>query len=77
MVKIPRVTTLGKTAKGPFQFLRYLNKDRLSAELIYPYGVEKIKVGGKTYISAKTFKESTSNIAPALVNRDDFKLSPE
>ena len=47
MVKTPKVTALGKKAKGPFMFLRYLTKDWMSAELVHPYQLDKIKVGGK------------------------------
>ena len=75
MVKTPKVTALGKKAKGPFMFLRYLTKDRMSVELVHPYQLDKIKVGGIWYFNAKTFKVSTSNIAPAKVNRDDFTLT--
>ena len=74
MVKTPKVIALGKKAKGPFMFLRYLTKDQMSAELVHPYHFDKIKVGGKQYFNGKTFRESTSNIAPAKVNRDDFTL---
>ena len=77
MVKTPKVTTLGKKAKGPFMFLRYLTKDWMSAELIHPYHLDKIKVGGKQYFNAKTFRESTSNIALSKINRDDFTLTSE
>ena len=77
MVKTPKVTALGKKSKGPLIFLRYLTKDRMSAELVHPYKLDKIKVGGKQYFNAKTFKESTSNIALAKVNRDDFTLTLE
>ena len=77
MVKTPKVTTLGKKVKGPFMFLRYLTKDRMSAELVHPYQLDKIKDGEKQYFNAKTFRESTSNIAPAKVNRDDFTLTLE
>ena len=44
MVKTPKVTALGKKAKGLFMFLRYLTKDRTSAELVHPYQLDKIKV---------------------------------
>ena len=47
MVKTPKVIALGKKAKGPFMFLRYLTKDRIGAELIHPYQLDKIKVGDK------------------------------
>ena len=77
MVKTPKVTVLGKKTKGPFMFLRYLTKDRMSAELVHPYQLDKIKVGGKQYFNAKIFRESTSNIALAKVNRDDFTLTLE
>ena len=46
MVKAPKVTALGKKAKGRFMFLRYLTKDWISSELIHPYQLDKIKVGG-------------------------------
>ena len=36
LVKPVRTGKLDPPARGPFQFLRYLNKDRLSAELINP-----------------------------------------
>ena len=77
MVKTPKVTALGKKAKGHFMFLRYLTKDQMSAELVHPYQIDKIKVGGKQYFNAKTFRENTSNIAPAKVNRDDLTLTLE
>ena len=47
MIKTPKVIALGKKAKGPFMFLRYLTKDRMSAELLHYYQLDKIKVGGK------------------------------
>ena len=47
MVKTPNVIALGKKVKGPFMFLRYLTKDRMSAKLVHPYELDKIKVGGK------------------------------
>ena len=47
----------------------------MSAELVHPYQLDKIKFGGKQYFNTKTFKESTSNIALAKVNRDDFTLT--
>ena len=47
MVKTPRVIALGKKAKGPFMFLRYLTKDCMISELVHPYQLDKIKVGGK------------------------------
>ena len=47
MVKTPKVTALSKKAKGPFMFLRYLTNDRMSSELVHPYQLDKIKVGGK------------------------------
>ena len=75
MVKTPKMTALGKKAKGPFMFLRYLTKDQMSAELVHPYQLDKIKVGCKQYFNAKTFRESTFNIAPAKVNCDDFTLT--
>ena len=75
MVKIPKVIALSKKAKGPFIFLRYLTKDRMSAELVHPYQLDEVKVGGKQYFNAKIFKESTSNIAPSKVDRDDFTLT--
>ena len=28
-------------------FLRYLTKDRMSAEIVHPFQLDKIKVGGK------------------------------
>ena len=75
MVKTPKVTALGKKAKGPFMFLRYLTKDQMSAKLIHPYQLNKIKVGGKQYFNAKNFRESTSNIALAKVNCNDLTLT--
>ena len=47
MVKTPKIIALGKKAKGPFMFLRYLTKDWMSAKLVHPYQLDKIKVGGK------------------------------
>ena len=47
MIKTPKVTALGKKAKGPFMFLRYLTKDKMSAKLVHPFQLDKIKVGGK------------------------------
>lgn len=70
MVKIPKVTALGKPSRGPFLFVRYLNKDRLSAELLDPTKIEKKVIDGKTYVSGRTFRESTSNISLTKVNRE-------
>ena len=70
MVKTPRTTKLGPIAKGPFQFIRYLSKDCISAELIDPLKLDKRKFDGKTFITAKTFRENTSNLALVKVNRD-------
>ena len=47
MIKTPKVTALGKKAKVPFMFLRYLTKDRMSGELVHPCQLDKIKVGDK------------------------------
>ena len=40
VVKIPKLTKLGPKAKGPFKFLRYMSKDKLTAMLIDPTRVE-------------------------------------
>ena len=70
MVKTPHVTKLGPVAKGPFQFIRYLNKERTSAELVDPTKVDRRKENGKTFLAAKTFKENTSNLALVKVNQE-------
>ena len=70
MVKVPHVTKVGPIAKGPIQFLRYLNKDKLSAELVDLTKVERKKMEGKTYVSAKTFRENTANLALVKVSCD-------
>ena len=77
MVRSTRVGKLDLPAKGPFQFLRYLNKDKVSAELINPARVEKRKIDGKTFVTAKTFRENTSNLALTKVNRNQFDISDE
>ena len=75
MVKIPHVTKLGPLAKGPFQFIRYLNKERMSAELVDPTKLDRKKVDGKVFIAAKTFRENTSNLALVKINRDNFDVN--
>ena len=70
LVRIPKVTKLGPAAKGPFLFLRYLNKDKISAELADPTKVERKRIDGKLFISAKTFRENTANLALTNINSD-------
>ena len=47
MVKIPKVTKLGPMAKGPFQFLRYINRDKTSAELVDPTRIERKQINDR------------------------------
>ena len=51
-------------------FLRYINKDRLAAELVNPIKLEKKVIEGKTYYTAKTIRESTSNLSLTKVSRE-------
>ena len=76
-MRIPKVTKLGPKAKGPYKFSRYLGKDRLTAELVDPNRVDKLKINGKTYQCARTFVESTSNLAKTLVPWEYYEFSPE
>ena len=66
MIKTDRVTKLGPVAKGPFSFLRYVGRDRLTVELVDPVNINN--ENGR--LLAKTFKESTSNVAKVLVDYD-------
>lgn len=56
-------------AKGPYYFLRYTNKERNSAQLADPTRIERKLIDGKTYVTAKTFNESTSNLALTKINK--------
>ena len=77
MIQYPRVTKTGPLAKGPYQFLRYLNKDKLAAELLDPTKAEKKVIEGKTYYTAKIIRESTPNLSLAKVNREQYDIPEE
>ena len=77
MIKIPRPNKMGPKAKGPYRFVRYLNKERLTAVLIDPYHIDQRVEKGKVTYYARTFNESTSNIAKTIVPRENYEFSPE
>ena len=49
----------------------------MSAELVDPTKLDRVKMQGKTYVHAKTFKENTSNLAPVKVDTTKYEFTPE